>query len=114
MSADAGGAQVDLVLGPLPDTEWLLHMPARPYDREWTSSQEGYEAEQMRAYAEQAVAAERARCANVVRYWLAGYVPEAGTNEARCVAHVLDGRPAPEGPNGLVTWAQGPAQESDK
>ena len=45
------------------------------------------------------VAAERERCANAVRYWLAGYAPTAGTHEARYIAHILDGRIAPEGPN---------------
>lgn len=47
-----------------------------------------------------AEAVERKRCANVVSYWLAGYAPTAGTYQARCLAHILDGRPASEGPNG--------------
>lgn len=47
-----------------------------------------------------AVAAERERCAAVLRYWLAGYAPDTvASYEARCLAHILDGRPAPEGPN---------------
>lgn len=54
-------------LPPLPETDWVLHMPARQYEREWTSSQEGYDADQMRTYAAQAVAeaveSERQRCA---------------------------------------------------
>ena len=49
-------------------------------------------------YAERCVAAERAaereRCAAVVRYWLAGHAPSEGSYEARCIAHLLDGRPA--------------------
>lgn len=52
-------------LGPLPETEWLLFMPARPYEREFVSSQPGYDEEQLRAYAEAAVAAERERCAKL-------------------------------------------------
>lgn len=43
-----------------------------------------------------AVAAERDRCANVVRYWLAGQKPEPELYEARCVAHIQDGRSAPK------------------
>ena len=39
---------------------------------------------------------ERERCANVVRYCLTGYAPSEGTHEARCIAHVVDGRAAPE------------------
>jgi hypothetical protein len=38
-------------LPPLPDTDWALHMPARLYEREWTSDQEGYTADQMQTYA---------------------------------------------------------------
>lgn len=51
----------------------------------------------------QMVAAERERCASVVRYWLAGYTPEAGTHEARCLAHIIGGGPAPQWPNVEVT-----------
>ena len=43
---------------------------------------------------------ELERCAQVLRYWLAGYAADtAASHEARCLAHILDGRPAPEGPN---------------
>lgn len=52
-----------------------------------------------RLMCEKMVAAEQKRCANVVRYWLAGYPPEPGSYAERCVNHILDGRPAPEGPN---------------
>lgn len=47
---------------PLPTTPWcgLVHESA-PYDPEWTSNQDGYTEEDMRNYAEAAVAAERAR-----------------------------------------------------
>jgi hypothetical protein len=38
-------------LPPLPDTEWVLHMPEQEYEREWTSCEEGYTSDQMRAYA---------------------------------------------------------------
>jgi hypothetical protein len=41
-----------------------------------------------------AIAAERERCASVVRYWLAGHAPIEGSYEARCIEHLLDGRPA--------------------
>ena len=48
-------------LPPLPQTDWLLHMPAAPYGPAWTpvwtSSQAGYSEDDMRAYAEAAVAA---------------------------------------------------------
>jgi hypothetical protein len=52
-------------LPPLPETDWLLHMPAQAYEQEWTSSQPGYTADQMRSYAAAAVAAERERCAKL-------------------------------------------------
>lgn len=56
------------------------------------------------AESEAMVAAERERCAAVLRYWLAGYAPDTvASHEARCLAHILDGRPAPEGPNAEVT-----------
>ena len=53
----------------LPNTEWLLHMPAMPYEPAWTSSQRGYDESDMhayaRAYAAQEVAKERAlRCSD--------------------------------------------------
>ncbi len=38
-------------LPPLPDTDWVLHMPAQEYEREWTSHDEGYTSDQMHAYA---------------------------------------------------------------
>ena len=41
-----------------------------------------------------AQAAERERCVGVVRYWLTGHAPSAGTYEARCVAHILEGQPS--------------------
>jgi hypothetical protein len=47
-----------------------------------------------------AVAAERERCASVLRYWLTGRTPAQGGYEAQCLEHVLDGRPAPTG------WAE--------
>lgn len=47
----------------LPATEWVLHMPARPYEPEWTSSSEGYTDDDMRAYALAHIVAERERCA---------------------------------------------------
>ena len=45
----------------------------------------------------EAVAAERERCASVLRYWLTGHTPAAWAYEAQCLEHVLDGRPAPTG-----------------
>jgi hypothetical protein len=43
-----------------------------------------------------AIAADRERCANVVRYWLTGSAPDAGTHDASCIADILDGSKAPE------------------
>lgn len=43
--------------GQLPATEWVLHMPARPYDPAWTSSESGYEASQVLDYAKAEVVA---------------------------------------------------------
>lgn len=37
---------------PLPKSEYLLAVPARPYEPEWTTSETGYTEEQMIAYAE--------------------------------------------------------------
>jgi hypothetical protein len=49
-------------LPPLPETPWvaLIHTAA-PYEPEWTSRQDGYDKETMKAYASAAVAAERER-----------------------------------------------------
>ena len=49
------------VVPELPESDWLLHMPARPYESKWTSNQTGYEACQMENYARQAIADDRAR-----------------------------------------------------
>ena len=46
-------------LPPLPATDWLLHMPAAPYEPAWTSSQSGWDEEAMRAYAAEAVRVAR-------------------------------------------------------
>lgn len=43
-------------LPPLPATEYMLGIPARPYEPEWMSSMEAYDASAMIQYAEQAVA----------------------------------------------------------
>ena len=61
-----------MTLPPLPDTDWRLHMPAARYEPAWTSSQEGFTADQMRAYATAAVAAERERCAKIVEEYNPG------------------------------------------
>jgi hypothetical protein len=53
-------AVTDINLPPLPSTEWLLHMPARPYEREWTSHETGYADNDMQDYARAAVLADRA------------------------------------------------------
>ncbi len=45
-----------VVLPELPESDWLLHMPARPYESKWTSNQTGYEACQMENYARQVIA----------------------------------------------------------
>lgn len=69
-------------LGPLPETEWLLFMPARPYEREWVSNQPGYAEEQLRAYAEAAAAAERKRCAKLCETWMEAVERESGPEAA--------------------------------
>jgi hypothetical protein len=50
-------------LPPLPESEGYVHYPARDYEPEWTSSAEAYTAEQMYAYAQEAVRLERERLA---------------------------------------------------
>lgn len=35
---------------PLPSTPWVLHMHAQKYEPAWTSTQNGYEDDDMRAY----------------------------------------------------------------
>lgn len=49
--------------------------------------------------AAQAQAMERERCAAVVRYWLAGYAEPKDPYVAKCLAHILNGTPAPVGPS---------------
>jgi len=49
----------------LPESEGYVHYPAREYEPEWTSSSDAYTAEQMRAFAEEAVKQERERAAKV-------------------------------------------------
>jgi len=45
----------------LPESEGYVHYPAREYEPEWTSSSDAYTAEQMRAFAAEAVKQERDR-----------------------------------------------------
>jgi hypothetical protein len=99
------GSRVEREVGP---RAWWVARLGRPEDGcAWTNKPTPLDLATIRAVAGSEVdvtelgdvAAERERCANVVRYWLAGYAPCEGTHEARCVAHVLDGRPAPVGPN---------------
>jgi len=54
---------MDEQLPPLPESEYLLAIPDRPYDPGYVTIEDGYTADQMRAYAAAAVAAERERCA---------------------------------------------------
>jgi hypothetical protein len=49
----------------LPESEGYVHYPAREYEPEWTSSSEAYTADQMLAFAEEAVKQEREACAKV-------------------------------------------------
>jgi hypothetical protein len=51
----------------LPDTDWLLHMPAQAYEQAWTSSQPGYDADQMLAFRAEGVAAEREMCTKLCK-----------------------------------------------
>lgn len=51
----------DVKLPPLPETEYLLGIPARPYEDEWISSSSAYTDEQMAEYARLAVLQERER-----------------------------------------------------
>ena len=37
-------------LPPLPETEWQLYMPDRPYEPAWVSNQDGFDSDQMREY----------------------------------------------------------------
>jgi len=82
-------------LPPLPQTEWKLHMPAAPYEPEWTSTEAGYSEGDMEAYATAAVLAERERCMERVKACLYldwggkvlpfGPVLEANAEIRRCV-----------------------------
>lgn len=82
-----------------PDFKQWRDSPAeRPDTAAWCIAN----AREQRDQAWEQLAAERERCANVVRYWLAGYPPEPGSYAERCVNHILDGRPAPEGPNASI------------
>ena len=42
--------------------------------------------------------AERERCAELVRYWLAGRTPYPGAYESRCIEQILNGDRAPGSP----------------
>jgi hypothetical protein len=49
-------AERDAALAALPDTGWVLHCTGGRYEHEWTSTMEGYTADQMREYAHAAIA----------------------------------------------------------
>lgn len=49
----------------LPETDWQLYQPAGGYEPEFISTQDGFTADQMRAYALAAVEAEREACAKL-------------------------------------------------
>jgi hypothetical protein len=104
MTDQATPAQVRLTdgLGPLPATEWLLHMPAAQYEPEWTSSQEGYEASQMLDYAASEVAKERKRLHDLLRR----VADEPNIDKARAIADA-----ELYGPNVELSGHQRPAQE---
>lgn len=77
-------------LGPLVDAEMAEYSDGAYADH-------GSSRDQLQRFAAAVQAAERRRCASVLRYWLTGHAPAAGTYEAQCLEHVLDGRPAPTG-----------------
>ena len=82
---------------PLPEPDGLLPLSPHDHPEPQTMVWSRLEMQAIRRYAAACVAAERERCANVVRHWLAGYAPDSmGSYEARCLAHIQDGRPAPE------------------
>lgn len=59
-------------LPPLPETHYLLYTPSDGYCDDHLTSWDGWDDEQMRAYAEAAVLAERERCARIadeMDYW---------------------------------------------
>ena len=76
------GSESNDLLGPLPATDWILHMPAAMYEPEWTSSQKGYEVGQMLEYAAAAVARERKRLHELLRI----VADEKNIDKARAIA----------------------------
>ena len=65
----------------LPESEYLLARPARPYENEYITSFDGYSDDDMRSYALTAIATERARadalqekfdCADLMAQCMAG------------------------------------------
>lgn len=50
---------------PLPQTHYMLYTPSDGYSDDHLTSWDGWDEDQMRAYAEAAVLAERERCARV-------------------------------------------------
>lgn len=51
----------EIKLPPLPETEYLLGIPARPYESEWISSDSAWDDSAMQAYATAAVELDRAQ-----------------------------------------------------
>lgn len=60
-------------LPPLPTTHYRLYTPSDGYCDDYLTSWDGWDDDQMRAYAEAAVLAERERCAKVCKALAAEY-----------------------------------------
>lgn len=85
----------------LPETEWLLARPARPYVIEYVTSFDGYSDDDMRSYALTAIATERAR-ADALRAELgeSDAVRERLAELLKQTAVALRGEPPP-----LTSWS---------
>ena len=67
----------EIKLPPLPETEYLLGIPARPYESEWISSDSAWDDSAMQAYATAAVELDRAQRGEPVAWMV---VNESGTD----------------------------------
>mgnify|MGYP000069370064 CR=1 FL=1 len=69
----------EIKLPPLPETEYLLGIPARPYESEWISSDSAWDDSAMQAYATAAVELDRAQRGEPVA-WIWRF-PDGGLHE---------------------------------
>ncbi len=67
----------EIKLPPLPETEYLLGIPARPYESEWISSDSAWDDSAMQAYATAAVELDRAQRGEPVA-WRAWFDKDSG------------------------------------